>query len=190
MNNKITSYLTPKSSKRNRSNSSPELNTSSEKKTKTSDMPQVGSMSVEQLKSLFSDLLDSKNFATKDDINQLSARVESLQAENEIIREELNKYKNKTKMLENQVEYMSQQFKKNKLIFYGVDMTEEQNSTDLIKDICSSILKVSTSCFNIANIKPIGRINNGRVPLLVEFQSENEVHLILKNRRILKDTGE
>lgn len=190
MNNKITGYLSPKHTpKRNRSNSSPELNKDLSKRVKPESMAQVGSMTVEQLKQVFSELLDSKQLATKEDIVEIDKKIQLLQIEHDKINRELENQKVINKNLASQVEYLLQQSKRNKLIFYGIVKDEKSsNYVESVRDICTSLLKAEDN-ISITSARPLGKPTMKKRPLAVEFQNQKDVESILRKSRLLKDTG-
>uniref|UniRef100_T1I5T9 Endonuclease-reverse transcriptase n=1 Tax=Rhodnius prolixus TaxID=13249 RepID=T1I5T9_RHOPR len=148
----------------------------------------IGPLSLDELMKHFSLLIDSKNLAKKEDIDDLKLQMKEIKEENQKLKLEIAQLKEKVKFAERRVELVENLERKNTLIFRGI---EEMKGTDseIIKNFCHDILNVQLSDNEIEKLHKINIPNSNKSLLKVRFTNNRIVMNILKNTKKLKGTG-
>ncbi|KAF6217055.1 hypothetical protein GE061_001408 [Apolygus lucorum] len=183
----LPEFFTPRSEtpKRRRSNSSSEeeIRINKDKRQNLSNMgseEKVGQLSVSQLKEIFSDLIDAKGLATKQDLASTNAEIASLKKENAVLRREINDFRVRFNIQERNM-------RRNNLIFGGIDHTDT-GIVLLIEDFIKQVLKIDNAVI-IGKAFPLGKQGMRRRPILVEFVRGEDVSLIMSRVGCLKGTN-
>lgn len=141
---------------------------------------EVGKLSVDQLMQQFSSILDKKllNVATKDDLKIVAGEYNK-------IKEKVKELEFKTISVHNQLEYISQQFRRRNLVFRGLDISEEGDCKETITNFCTNMLGARqdicvSRAFVLKNIP--GKL------IVAEIASDEDRNYLLKKRVILKGT--
>lgn len=188
----------PKTQRIKRSRSSPEFSEDTVKVKKPSFVRnlvkemggelEVGKMAMKDLLAQFSELIDSKELARKEDISELKLQIEDLQTENKSLKVAMEDLRTKNEVLENRIEYLENYTKRNNLLFFGLDSLNGSNQ-DIIIKFCGEVLGVEISLSDIVSIVSIGLPIKSKKIMKVTFVNNYLTGRILRNTKKLKGTG-
>lgn len=134
--------------------------------------------------------LDAKlaKLATKEDFSELKELVESLRKENQSLKQEIARLKNRDEETRRQIDDIVNRSKRNNIIFRGV-RTENNNCASVVKKFCVNVLGCSDSLVvNRAHTLPIPSKDN-IPPLIAHIPRDEDITNIFKNVNRLKGTG-
>lgn len=152
------------------------------------EQEKVGELTQAQLMAGLSSLLDLKlsKLATKEDLINLSKKVETLETENKLLREELASIKRQERLVLDKVVDLESRSRRNNLIFKG--MKVPQNTTDfcqIVRKFCTDVLG-SRDTLWVNRAHPLGR---DKTTLIAHIPEDAEINFIMSRVRRLKDTG-
>ncbi|KAF6197300.1 hypothetical protein GE061_020344 [Apolygus lucorum] len=184
----LQEFFTPRAEntpKRRRSKSSP---SSEEKKrpkkqtlfTSMGTSGKVGELSVDELTTLFSNLIDSKGLATKQDLASTNAEIASLKKENVELRKKVDNLHDRLKVYDRHM-------RKNNLIFGGIELGDG-NPSEVVREFIREVLQIENE-IHIGRAFPLGRQGLKKRPLMVEFVKGDDVNHIMSKVACLKGTS-
>lgn len=154
----------------------------------------VGQMPIHDLILRMSNLMDEKleKLPTKQDfeeiktnVNDLAVKIDTLQAENKALKEEVQQLKEERAKERKEFIYLEEHSKRNKIIFKNINY--KMPLDEAVKDCCSEHLKLlSEIC--VVSTKKIYE-NDGKVGVIAEFQTEAMVRDIFQHAKHLAGTG-
>lgn len=150
----------------------------------------VGTLSVKDLMSLMSSLMDEKltNIPTKKDIEdiktnvgELSTKFDGLKLENEYLKKEVTELKFEREKDHQQINYLQEHIKRNNIIFKGIEA--KTTLEDAVKDCCKENLKL-TQDINLLSTRKMYE-KDGKIGVVAEFSSGEMVKEVFKNTKNL-----
>lgn len=150
----------------------------------------VGTLSVKDLMSLMSSLMDEKliNIPTKKDIEdiktnvgELSTKFDGLKLENEYLKKEVTELKFEREKDHQQINYLQEHIKRNNIIFKGIDA--KTTLEDAVKDCCKENLKL-TQDINLLSTRKMYE-KDGKIGVVAEFSSGEMVKEVFQNTKNL-----
>jgi hypothetical protein len=144
----------------------------------------IGRMSLAEVMKSFSDMVDSKGLATKDDVRILSEAVTEIRQENSQLKKEVKELKNRCESLEKDIDMVLNKIKENNLIFKGIQLKKEEDPKYTIQRLCAETLGIEGIEINKAFF--LGNSNLPGRPILEEFQKEQDKMKIIKHAYKLK----
>ncbi|RZF39590.1 hypothetical protein LSTR_LSTR001111 [Laodelphax striatellus] len=153
---------------------------SASKRGQTMSDKQVGNMTVEQLMTMFSTLLDNKlaSVASKEDIQQLDTKVVALENQNRVLNGEIKKLTLKLNDLEDRS-------RRNNVIFRGFKDLQNESCVSQVKSFCKDILGI-TYDIHVNRAHLLGRSNS---VIIAHLPVDDDIAEIFKNVKKLKNTG-
>ncbi|KAG8326938.1 hypothetical protein J6590_029690 [Homalodisca vitripennis] len=179
---------TPRSAKRHRSSSSPELPISPSASGTMAD-DKVGDITQEQLMNSLSLFLDQKlaNLATKEDLARLNERIEDLKAENSALREEIADIKRQSSVVVSRLVDLESRSRRNNLIFKGLKVPDRATGVDCchaVQAFCKEVLGCGDNLFvNRANT--LGRSK----AVIAHLPDDRDIHYIISRVKTLRNTS-
>lgn len=152
--------------------------------TPTKREQEVGKMSMEQLMSSFSKLLDSKNFATRADIITLEKHIAALSEENKMLRKEIEILRKRDSDREKQVENFENRLKRNNIVFRGLECKNDESLSDKIKDFCSDVLGVERDKLQINDAFTLGKPEGNHVKVATFSNYQVTMDIMSKASRL------
>lgn len=148
----------------------------------------VGELTQAQLMAGLSALLDQKlsKLATKDDLLKLASKVQALEEENKILKEEVTILKRQEQLIKDKVVDLESRSRRNNLIFRG--LTVPENTTDycfVVRKFCTEVLGSRDSLW-INRAHPLGR---NRSIIIAHLPNDVDIQYIMSRTRTLKNTG-
>lgn len=173
---------TPRS-KRHRASSSPELTSSPEM-----TQEKVGELTQAQLMAGLSALLDQKlaNLATKEDLANLTKKVEALQKENSDLRVEIDTLRRNERSMMSKLVDLESRSRRNNLIFKGLKVPE--NTRDYafcVRKFCSEVLGSDDKLY-VNRAHPLGK---SRSTIIAHLPNDEDIQYVMSRVGILKNTG-
>jgi len=151
----------------------------------------VGELTQQQLITLLGGLLDQKldqklaNLVTKEDMEQLSAKVTSLQEENVALKKELQALKRQDKMIKEKLVDLEGRSRRNNLIFKGLRAdSRTRDFRQVVRQFC--IEKLDTGNVWVNRAHPLGRDPS---TIIAHLPDDSEVELIMSRVKMLKGTS-
>lgn len=150
----------------------------------------VGTLSVKDLMSLMSSLMDEKltNIPTKKDIEdiktnvgELSTKFDGLKLENEYLKKEVTELKFEREKDHQQINYLQEHIKRNNIIFKGIEA--KTTLEDAVKDCCKENLKL-TQDINLLSTRKMYE-KDGKIGVVAEFSSGEMVKEVFQNTKNL-----
>ena len=114
---------------------------------------------------------DSVSLAIKGQIKQLKNSVKELQQQNQ--------------NLENQIEEQAQYSRRNCLIVHGLQVSQNENTDQLVKDTFQRYLGITVKA---GDLNRSIRLNSPKKPIIIKFISHNLKQFIYNNKKKLKGT--
>ncbi|KAF6214152.1 hypothetical protein GE061_008891 [Apolygus lucorum] len=140
----------------------------------------VGQISVSQLMTMMSDLIDRKGLAKKEDLTIINAEIENLKKENKDLHQKID-------MLNKRLNGFDRTSRKNNLIFGGIEYTGG-NWITIIEDFVKQVLCIEQGIL-IGRAFPLGKEGLRKRLILVEFLRGEEVNLIMSKVGVLRGTN-
>lgn len=110
----------------------------------------TGKMSLAEVMKSFSDMVDSKGLATKEDVRLLSEAVVEIRQENLQLKKEVNELKSRCETLERDIDTVLNKVKQNNLIFKGIQLKKDDDPKGTIQKLCSETLGIEGTQINKA----------------------------------------
>lgn len=169
--------------KRPRSASSPSL-----AEAEGMDQEKVGDLTQAQLMAGLSSLLDQKlsNLATKEDLINLSLKVEKLEEENRALRAEVSSLRNQGSLVMDKVTDLEARSRRNNLIFKGLKVPQGTNDyCHIVWKFCVEVLG-SRDALWVNRAHPLGKDNS---TLIAHIPDDSDIHYIMSKVKTLRNTG-
>lgn len=193
---KISEFFTPRSLKRHRSSSSPDLildNNPDKRDRLTFDMEDqaVSSLTMGQLLEGLSDnmsrLLDLKlaNLVTKQDLTLLSSQVNNLAQDCSDMRQDISTLKAQQARLVTRLNDLESRSRRNNLLFKGLKWSGKPDFRQLVRDFCIDKFGITDRVW-INRAHPLGR--DGKT-IIAHIPDDYDFEYILSRTRELKGTG-
>lgn len=151
----------------------------------------VGKMAIEDLMTQMSSLMDEKlkNIPTKQDVEEIKATVgdlsdkmDVLKTENDSLRAEVEQLKVEKEKDHHTITFLEDHIKRNNIVFRGINTNK--SLFQAVKDCCKKNLKI-TKEINILSVRKLFE-NDGKLGVVVEFSSVDDVREIFANVKNLK----
>lgn len=155
--NDFFNIVTPRSTKRQRASSSPDVTISPTGE--IMDTEKVGQLTQGQLMACLSSLLDEKmsKLATKEFLVGLTKKVEALQEENEALRCEIASIKKQESLMFGKIVDLEARSRRNNLIFRGLKVPEgTTNYSMCIRRLCKEVLGTDEKLY-VNRAHPLGK---------------------------------
>lgn len=154
----------------------------------STEMGEVGQMSISQLKECFRDVLDARLHEVKDDIKQINVKCDVFMEENNKLKEKIKDIENKFIEVNNQLEYVRQQLRKNNIVFRGLKCNEADNYMQIVKTFCVNMLGAREDV-TVSRVYAVSsRISTNSKILIAEFPFDEDKVQLLRKSRILNGT--
>lgn len=118
---------------------------------------EIGKMTLSELVAQLSVLIDSKELATRKDMDALKKEMEDFKKENIRLRKEIEVLKNGMKEKDRKIEYVENYARRNNLIFKGLEQVKGTEKEAIAK-FCKDVLKTDVeehieAAFTVGNAK-------------------------------------
>ncbi|KAK9510227.1 hypothetical protein O3M35_005056 [Rhynocoris fuscipes] len=181
-----------RTAKRGRDKLSPEGNETPKKKLLlkksviTSEMGEVGKVTLDELMKKFSGMLEEKFEIVKiirEDIQQINNKFDSIVGDCTNLKVKLSLMEKENKEVNNKLEYITQQLRRNNLVFRGLQCAEGESHRQAVKSFCVNMLGARQDIC----ISKVYRIAQNRL-IVAEFPMEEDKVNLLKKGKMLRNT--
>jgi hypothetical protein len=186
----IDQYFSPVSSRRSkrpRENTPPEA--SEVRVTAVAmDDEKVGEMTHGQLANLLGTILDQKlaNLATKEDLLGVSNRVQVLEQENIVLRNQVDELKAREKIVADKLVDLEGRSRRNNLIFRGLKLPE--NTRDYrfhVSKFCQEVFGMTTDVW----VNRAHNLDREKRAVIAHFPVDADIEYIMSRLSLLRGTG-
>lgn len=109
-----------------------------------------------------------------------------------VVEDENKQLLNVTRKLEEQVDRLENQSRRNNIVVYGVQEVEEENwnkTENILINLIKEKLKINLQEQSIERAHRLGKIKTGKRPIIAKFSSFKVKEEIIRNAKMLKNTG-
>ncbi|KAF6197482.1 hypothetical protein GE061_020157 [Apolygus lucorum] len=152
------------------------------------DEMQVGKLSVKELMQRMSEMIDSKDLATKADLKELSKEVSGLKTGQEVLKGKVDELALKNAAMEAKITRLEDLTKKSNLLFKNIANQTDVDPRQVVYAFCREVLQVEDNNLSIVYARFLKKESEYNL-ILAEFADSRDVAGILKRTSRLKGTG-